>query len=151
MRRAVPLTLILAALSAAPRPARAQPQPLQYDLRVDGAIVVGTWALYGGLELWKDDLAPMKCKFYEPNSFDAWARERLVWGNINQAQAASSAIAFIVVPAGMAAHQLLAARSAGDVNAGWVDLLIVAEATGIAMDVNQILKFTIGRQRPFVH
>ena len=151
MVRAVPLALVLAALSAAPRPARAQPVPLKYDLRVDGAILLGTWALYGGLELWKADLAPMKCKFCEPNSFDAWGREQLVWGYIDQAQAASSAIAFIAVPGGMAVHQLLAARSAGDVNAGWVDILLVMEAAGIAMDMNQIVKFVVGRQRPFVH
>ena len=51
----------------------------------------------------------------------------------------------------MVGHQLLAARSAGDVNAGWVDALLVAEAAGIAMDVNQLVKFLAGRQRPFVH
>jgi membrane-associated phospholipid phosphatase len=51
----------------------------------------------------------------------------------------------------MLAHQLLAARAAGDVSAGWVDAIIVAEAAGIAMDVNQVVKFAVARQRPFVH
>jgi membrane-associated phospholipid phosphatase len=151
MRRAVPLVLAAAVLSVAPSPARAQPQSLQYDLRVDGAIALGTWALYGGSELAKGSLAPSTCRWCEPGSLDASVREALVWGSIEHAQTASDVLAFAVIPVGMATHQLLAARSAGDTNAGWVDILLVAEAAGIAMDVNQLVKFSVGRQRPFVH
>ncbi len=153
MRRAVPLVLAVGVLSSAatPAPARAQPQPLRYDLRVDGAITLGTWALYGAAELAKGSLAPSTCRLCEPNSFDAKVRNALVWGYIDQAQSASDVIAYALIPLGMVGHQLLAARGEGDVNAGWIDVLIVAEAAGIAMDVNQIVKFTTGRQRPFVH
>ena len=34
---------------------------------------------------------------------------------------------------------------------GWTDVVLVAEAAGIAMDANQLVKFAVGRQRPFVH
>ncbi len=151
MRRAAPLAVALAAASFAPAPVRAEPQPLAHDLRVDGAIALGTWALYGGSELAKSKLAPSSCRFCEPNALDANVREALVWGHVDRARAASDAIAFAALPLGMVTHQLLAARADGDVNAGWVDALIVAEAAGIAMDVNQIVKLAVGRQRPFVH
>jgi membrane-associated phospholipid phosphatase len=151
MRRVAPLALALAVLSAAPAPARAEPQPLEYDLRTDGAIALGAWALYGGSELAKGSLAPSKCRFCDPNAFDVWARDALVWGYIDHAQTASDLLAFAVIPAGMVGYQVLAARAAGDADAGWVDVLLVAEAAGIAMDVNQLVKFAVGRQRPFVH
>lgn len=151
MRPAAPLALALAVASLAPAPVLAEPQPLEYDLRVDGAIALGTWALYGGSELAKSKLAPSTCRFCDPNALDANVRNALVWGYVDQARTASDVIAYAVLPIGMVTHQLLAARAAGDVNEGWVDALIVAEAAGIAMDVNQIVKFAVGRQRPFVH
>ncbi|HEX9051373.1 MAG TPA: phosphatase PAP2 family protein [Anaeromyxobacter sp.] len=150
MRRAAPLAVALAAASIAPLPAHAGPQPLEHDLRVDGAVALGAWALYAGAELAKRDLAPSSCRFCEPNALDASVRGALLWSHAERARTASDGIAF-VLPAGMVAHQLLAARAAGDTNAGWVDALLVAEAAGLAMDVNQIVKLAVGRQRPFVH
>jgi membrane-associated phospholipid phosphatase len=151
MRRAASLTVALALAAGSPAPARAEPQPLKHDLRVDGAIALGAWALYGGSELAKSTLAPSSCRYCDPNALDANVRNALVWGYVDQARTASDVIAFAALPIGMVTHQLLAARAAGDVSAGWVDALIVAEAAGIAMDVNQIVKFAVGRQRPFVH
>ncbi|HET8539885.1 MAG TPA: phosphatase PAP2 family protein [Anaeromyxobacter sp.] len=151
MRRAAPLALALAAASAFPAPARAQPHPLQYDLRVDAAIALGTWAVYGTSELAKSHLAPSSCRWCDPGKIDAKVRDALVWGYIDHAQTASDVMAFAVFPLAMTTHQVLAARGAGDTGAGWVDVLLVAEAVGIAMDVNQAVKFAVGRQRPFVH
>jgi membrane-associated phospholipid phosphatase len=151
MRRAAPLALALALLSAAPRPARAEPHPLEYDLRTDAAIAATGWALYLGSELAKEWLAPSTCRFCDPNALDAGARDALVWGDRDPAKRGSDLLAFALVPAGMITHQLLAARAAGDVEAGLVDVLLVAEAAAIAMDLNQLVKLSVGRQRPFVH
>jgi len=149
MRRAARLALA-ALLSAAPGASRAEPEPLEYDLRVDGAIALGTWAAYGGTELAKKSLAPATCRWCDPGALDAWTRGALVWSDVGPARRTSDVLA-LVIPAGMVAHQVLAARAAGDAHAGWVDALLVAEAAGIAMDVNQLVKFAVGRQRPFVH
>jgi membrane-associated phospholipid phosphatase len=153
MRRAATAALALAVAlpAAAPGSARAEPNEIRYDLRTDAAITLGGWALYLGSELAKGTLAPSECRFCEPNALDAGARDLLVWGYGDDAHLASDLFAFVLVPAGTIAHQLLAARAAGDVEAGLVDLLIVAEAAAIAMDVNQIVKMSVGRQRPFVH
>jgi len=83
-------------------------------------------------------------------ALDASARDLLVWGYGGGAKRASDVLAYALLPAGMVTHQLLAARAAGDRDAGLVDVLIVAEAAAIAMDLNQLVKFAVGRQRPFV-
>ena len=100
MRRAASLAVAAAVLSVAPVPAHAQPRPLEYDLRVDGAIALGTWALYGGSELAKDAFAPATCRWCEPNRLDAWTRDTLVWSYVDQARTASDVLAYAVIPLG---------------------------------------------------
>ncbi len=150
MRRAAPLAVALALVGPAPAARAAPPEPLRYDLRVDGAVALGAWALYGGSELAKGTLAPSSCRWCDPGRLDANVRDALVWGYVDQARTASDVIAYAVVPLGMLGHQLAAAKRAGDTSAGWVDALIVAETAGLAMDLNQLVKFAVGRQRPFV-
>src|SRR5512133_1574895 len=133
MRRAAPVALAIAVIAAAPGPARPDPRPLRHDLRADAAIALGAWGLYGGSELAKSALAPASCRWCDPGALDTWAHGKLVWGHVDQARNASDLLAFSVVPAGMVAWQLLAARGAGDTDAGWVDVLLVAEAAGLAM------------------
>jgi len=140
--------LLVAALPAA---ARAEPRPLRHDLRTDGALTAGAAVLWLSSELAKGSLAPSSCRFCGENRLDAGARDLLVWGYGDQAGRASDVLAFAVVPAGIVAHQLLAARAAGDAGEGLTDLLIVAEAAALTMDLNQLVKFSVGRQRPFVH
>jgi membrane-associated phospholipid phosphatase len=137
--------------SGAVLPARADPPPLRYDARDDGALAAGATALWIASELAKGRLAPAPCRWCAENRLDGRVRELLVWERPDRAARASDAVAFGVVPAAMAAHQLLAARAAGATKEGFVDILLVAEAAAISVDLNQIVKFSAGRQRPFVH
>ncbi len=146
MRRAA---ILLAALL--PLAARAEePRPLRHDLHADGAITTAALAAWIGSELAKPHLAPSRCRICSPGWLDAEARDALVWGPGDHARRASNALVF-ALPAGLAAHQVLAARAAGDVQAGLVDVLIVAEAVALAGDLNQAVKYAVGRERPFVH
>ncbi|HEY6099006.1 MAG TPA: phosphatase PAP2 family protein [Anaeromyxobacter sp.] len=131
--------------------ARAEPPPLRHDPAVDGALTAGAAVLWLSSELAKGKLAPSSCRWCAENRVDASARDLLVWSNAERAARLSDVLAFGLVPAGMAAHQLLAARAAGDAKEGLVDVLVVAEAAALAMDLNQIVKLSAGRQRPFVH
>jgi membrane-associated phospholipid phosphatase len=142
-----------AALAAAllALPARAEPPPLRYDAARDGALAAGGAALWISSELAKGRLAPPACRWCAENGLDAGARDLLLWGRADRAARASDVLAFGVLPAGIAAHQLLAARAAGSAKEGLVDLLVVAEAAALSMDLNQVVKFAAGRQRPFVH
>ena len=46
---------------------------------------------------------------------------------------------------------LAARRDQAPPRAAWVDALLISEATAIAMAMNQVVKFIVGRERPFVH
>lgn len=145
-RAAAALLAMAVAMSA-----RAEPPPLRYDLAVDGAVTAGATALWLASESQKARLAPAECRWCAENALDARARDLLLWSDAARASRASDVLAFGVLPAGIAAHQLLAARSAGDAKQGLVDLLLVAQAAALAADLNQLVKFSVGRQRPFVH
>ncbi len=143
------LALLLAVL---PRVAAADPpHPLRWRLSVDLPVAAAATALWVGTEAAKAKLAPEACRFCGTNAFDAGARRLLVWPSPRPARTGSDVLVFGLLPAGVLAHQLLAARAAGDVREGWVDALVVAEAAALAADLNQLVKFAAGRERPFVH
>jgi membrane-associated phospholipid phosphatase len=145
--RATALALLLA---AGPASLAAEPHPLRDDLKLDLAITGSALAFSGAMELLKDDLAAPSCRWCDPNALDARARRLLVLGYGERADTASDVLLLSILPA-TAAHQLLAARAAGDVGAGARDLLYIAEATAIAMSLTQLTKLAVGRERPFVH
>lgn len=152
LRRAALAPVALLALLATPTPARAERDPLRYDLKVDLPLTLGTAALWGGSEALKAHLAPATCRVCGTNALDVGARDLLVWSGPERARTISDALAFGVIPAGVAAHALLAARAGGDPwKEGFVDLLLVAEAATLAGSLGQVVKLVVGRQRPFVH
>jgi membrane-associated phospholipid phosphatase len=147
MRRA--LALLAALLVLAPRAGALEPpRPIRHDGAVDAALTGGAVALWLGTELAKPALAPARCRLCEPNALDAAAREAAVWSSPGRARRTSDVVAFALLPAGIAAHQLLAARRAGDTSAGLVDVLVVAEAAALTADLTQAVKYAAGRARP---
>ncbi len=151
--RALALALSLAVVPAAsPVVARADgPRPLREDLRLDAAVVGTAGVVWLGGELLQDKLAPVHCRFCAPNAFDAWARRQLLLGDDRPPRIASDVLAMGVMPAAMVAHQLLAARAAGDAGAGVHDVIYVAEAGAVALALDQVVKLAVGRERPYVH
>jgi membrane-associated phospholipid phosphatase len=146
------VAVVLSVAVAAPPVARAAaPDPLATDLKVDLPVTAAALAAWIGTELAKGPLAPSGCRFCEPNALDAGVRAAVVWRDRATARHLSDGLAFGLLPAGVLAHQLLAARGEGELAAGWTDLLVIAEATALAADVNQLVKFTVARERPFVH
>jgi membrane-associated phospholipid phosphatase len=142
---------LLAVALAAPIARAGGPKPLEHDLRLDLPLTLAATAAWVGSELAKPRIGPETCRLCEPNALDAAVRNAVVWREPARARHASDALVFGVLPAAMIGHQLLAARGEGDWQAGFVDLLVVAEAAAIAQDLNQLVKFTVARERPFVH
>lgn len=141
--------MLLAA--AFPLAVRAQaPRPIRYDLRVDGPVTAAAFALWIGSAAAKEHLAPSRCRICGAGRIDTGARDALRWRDLELARDGSDLLAAGVVPAGVIAHQLLAARAAGDTSQGLVDLLVVAEAVAIASGLNHVVKYTAARARPFV-
>jgi membrane-associated phospholipid phosphatase len=74
----------------------------------------------------------------------------LRWQNPGAADTASNVIGLAMMPLAAGANAIAAAHDERASSIG-VDLLIVAEAGILAADLNQLVKFTAGRERPFVH
>jgi len=140
--------LLAAALLVAPR-ARADELriDLGWDLGLTGGIGAG-WILS---ETLKSYLAPETCRWCEANAFDAAARDAFRWDDVDAADAASYVLGFAVLPAMTLGLNAASARDEGVPVQGAEDLLLVAEAVVFASALNQMTKFLVGRERPFVH
>jgi len=155
---------LLIALVGTASVARAQandaPPPLKVNVPLDLTITgVGAAAWLSSELLFKKQLAPATCRWCDRdaagndtlNAFDRNIRDDLVWSNPHTADVLSNVAAFGLLPAVTLGGTALAAHDAGaNANIG-KDLLVVGEATILAQDVNQVVKFAVGRERPFVH
>lgn len=131
----------------------------RYDLRIELPIVgigLGAWI---ATEVSKPQIGPQTCRVCERapdgtdtlNGLDAGVRRLLVSGNTGVPDQISNVTGFGLIPLSMLGLGALSNYQQGSIKQGLVDLLIVAEATVLAVDVNQLVKFTVGRERPFVH
>jgi membrane-associated phospholipid phosphatase len=109
--------------------------------------------------LFKHQLAPASCRWCDRdaagndtlNGFDRGIRNALLWSNPHTADVLSNVDAFALMPLLALGGTALAAHHDGaDGNIG-SDLLVISEAVVLAQDVNQTVKFAVGRERPFVH
>lgn len=136
---------------AAPPAAPSSVPELRYSLWVDVSVTVGALGWWLGSEAARDQLAPATCQHWcDPPGFDASVRDHLRWQNTGAADTAGYAFA-LAQPLLMVGLDVLAARAEGKPGAAWVDVLLISEATSIAMATNQVVKFIVGRERPFVH
>jgi membrane-associated phospholipid phosphatase len=147
--RGLPVLLAAAWLATSLRPAEAE--ELNVDLGLDLGLTLGIGAGWIATELLKPYLAPDGCRWCEPPDGDWAVRNALRWDDTSAADALSYAIGFALVPALSFGLNLAAARDRGEFGDAWKDALVVAEAGVVAAALNQLLKFSVGRERPFVH
>jgi len=162
--------LILLALSSQLRAASAMAQAtvagnagapdtaLRYDLALDLSITLGATALWASLELLTPVLAS-PCRWCDRssdgsdslNGFDRGVRNALRWNDTRSANTLSTVFSFVLAPlAGIGVGTLIAAH---DQRLSEIpeDLLIVAESAMLALDLTDVTKFTVSRERPDVH
>ncbi len=122
------------------------------DWTESAAMVTATAGLWAGLEFAKDNLAPSQCKWCSPPSFDASAARETRWENSARANTLSNVLGFVVLPVG-ALGTTMATSIFDDCEASATaaDALSVLGIVLLAGDINQITKFAVGRERPFVH
>ncbi len=132
---------------------------LRSDLRIDAPLAATAAAAWIGSELLKSHFAPARCRWCDRNAdgsdalnpLDAGVRGALRWNNVGAADTLSNVMAFGVAPIfSMGFEALVAAHDDALTNVP-VDLILIAEAVALAQDANQITKFMVGRERPFVH
>ena len=140
----------------APVPASEAPAPsvpeLPYSLTVDATVTGVAIVGWVGSELLKSHLAPSTCRWCDPPGFDSSVRDALRWSDTERANVISYVVPLGVEPLVVFGLDALAARDAkAPPRTAWVDVLLISEATAVAMAMNQAVKFIVGRERPFVH
>ena len=149
-------TWILAALVlVAPSLARADPPrgvtELPWDAAVDAPLVTFAGVAWIISELEKPSLAPASCRWCGVDAFDASARRALVWSKPALASTLSDVAVFGLAPVSAIGLNALAAWHDGHPENLGEDALIVLEASFLAMDVDQAVKYAAGRPRPYAH
>jgi membrane-associated phospholipid phosphatase len=129
-----------------------RPPELQYSLVTDATITGAAVAFWIGTEVFKSHIAPSTCRWCDPPGFDSSVRDALRWNDTGAANTISYIVPLGIEPLAIFGLDALAAhRDRAPPNAAWVDALLISEATAIAMAMNQVVKFAVGRERPFVH
>jgi membrane-associated phospholipid phosphatase len=147
-------------LGGSASPARAEgPHELRHDVPVDVAATSLAGVAWVTSELLKPVLVGERCRWCyrgedgsdRLNPVDRSIRGAALWEEPRTADTVSSVLGFVVEP--VAVLGLTAAAAGYDKGIGGfpLDALLVLEATFIAADVNQLVKFAVARERPFVH
>jgi membrane-associated phospholipid phosphatase len=145
------LSFVAAASLASTRAEAREPYPLKYDLRID-VPVTSVMAL--GLmtsELFKASIVSKSCHWCAVPTLDQSARNALVWRDTGSADTTSYVTAFALAPAAAFGLDVLAASNAKYTQGALLDALVIGEATLVAATLNQVTKFAVQRERPFVH
>jgi membrane-associated phospholipid phosphatase len=138
---------VLLALSLA-LPARAEPRELRLDAPVSLATTGGALTAVLAAELLKPWIAPPACRICGTDALDGWARDALRWRDAEAAARASDVLLAGVPLLAGGALALSAARAGGGRTAG-EDLLMVGEATSLALLATEVAKLAAGRARPY--
>lgn len=125
---------------------------LRHHLVADGAATGALLAGWAGTEtVFKKSLAPAACRWCAVNPVDAWGRGlRGAPDQLLGYDTASGVLGFGVLTAAMLGADLWLAGSNGALEAAPLDVLIIVESVAVALAVNQAVKFSAGRERPFV-
>jgi membrane-associated phospholipid phosphatase len=146
------LLVALALLGLVPRAAHAAGDgQLDVDEEWTWGIVLvvgGAYELSEGV--FKKDLAPASCRWCSTNDLDDAAREALLWNDTTWARHISDA-GLVIAPMFSIGMLTLAADHDDHLGNWHTDASVVLESGVIAMGVDQIVKFAVGRERPFVH
>jgi membrane-associated phospholipid phosphatase len=122
---------------------------LKTDIPVDVAFTGTAIGLVLWSELGKLDLVPDECRWCGGDALDDRVRDALLWDKPSTAALLSDANGFILAPttafatlAGAASHDGASRKTA-------TDMLIVLEAGATSALLNQIVKYTVARERPY--
>jgi len=124
---------------------------LYYNYRVDLVVTGIAAAGYIITAAAKNQLAPANCRWCHVNSFDRWSRDNLKWSNTDIADKAVYVTAYALAPAIAFGLDALAAGSDNELDNFLVDALIISEASMISSFTTELVKISVGRQRPYAH
>ncbi len=146
----------------APRAAQAAESdvhPLKHDVTLDVVVISVSGAWLFGSELYKSLAGPGPCRWCDRdekgidslNALDANVRAKVLWSQPTIANTMSDVGARFLAPTTALGFTALAA--AHDRSSRYIatDLLLVSEATMVALSLQQAAKLTARRPRPYAH
>lgn len=122
---------------------------LEVNWGLDGGLTGATGALWITFELVKDEFAPQKCVWCETNVMDETITDALSWPTPKYAAKSADAVAFGVIPVLAVGALALSSGLEGRIENLGADALLLVETLTISSLVNQFVKFSVGRARPF--
>jgi membrane-associated phospholipid phosphatase len=154
MRRSLAAAAALALLAAAaPAAAETRAERSASKRRLSHALfTAGAGLVYvSGETFLKPRLIPDACRWCNPSSIDRSAREVVLWDDPEVAATLSDLTAFVLP--GVIGMGTLVASGWRDRRAGrWIDDCLPVVQTAIFHGLfHHLVKFSVGRQRPFVH
>jgi len=148
-----PVTLRIIATLVALSCTTAHAEPVVEQRRTTRLLAITAGGLvYAASELLvKDELAPDRCRWCTPPGIDESVRNSLVWDRAGRAGLISNFTGYAALPAVSGALLVLASNDVSDARALRLvdDAIPIAEAVVYTQLLTQILKFSVGRQRPF--
>ncbi len=143
--------LLLVLLLVLPTPALAEEiRDLRMNRTADLTVLTAAGAFWIASELDKDQLAPSRCRWCEPNGLDVATRTAFKWRDTERADDLSDVLDFAGMPVlALGGATLLASQH--DLGNAPDDAIIIVQSAVAAAAMNQIVKLSVGRERPFVH
>lgn len=121
-----------------------------FHLSVSAALGLGFVATESFL---KPAVAPDSCRWCDPTAVDVRVRGALLWEDVDRARLLSNLTGYVAAPLFGIGMSALAGLSKDD--SGWArlidDTIPILETVAISQAVSQIVKWSFGRERPFVH
>ncbi|NUQ76583.1 MAG: phosphatase PAP2 family protein [Polyangiaceae bacterium] len=130
-----------------------------HDLALDLPVTFIAGSLWLGTQLLQVQIAPKACRWCDRsldgsdtlNGFDRGARDAFRWTDTELANGISDGLGYVVSPGGSIGSLALVAGLDGRLEDTAANTLVVMESAFIAGIIAQLFKFTVGRERPFVH
>ncbi len=128
----------------------ARPDMLTFSWPLDGAIVLVTGSGWITTEILKSELAPSGCKWCGQNGFDNAVTRSLAWQDIEAAATVGDLTGFLATPLATIGTLALASGREDRLAEMPANVLLMVEAVTVSSALNQLVKFSAGRERPFV-
>jgi membrane-associated phospholipid phosphatase len=121
-----------------------------------GLAVAGGAIYFSSETFLKSSLAADSCRWCEPLAVDRTVRSALVWADIKLAAKVADIDGYVLAPTFGIGILALSAGAHRGTNEDFLsraidDTLPVVESIVIGQLITQVVKFSVGRQRPFVH
>lgn len=117
---------------------------------LDSAIIAVSGATWLTMELVKDNIAPLTCNWCERNRMDDTVTDALSWNKPNIAAKTADYVAFAGIPLLALGSLAISSGLEGRIEGYPSDLMLIAEVITVSSMLNQFVKYSAGRERPYV-